>query len=213
MNRQAELPFLAAPINSAFYEAPENKYYPETRRELSFKFTDVFHRLTNPAHFTGCHRERFDEFGNGRGLAGREYVYIYDGLTESPSRTHEVYSSVIRRPKKPIVQPGTIGMQRFGVQNVTPRLMWLYRNGDKHHEGVPFFVRKHIATMEALYQEATKVVVPICGPIRKLYDQNLRQVCHLEDIVDGGKYLCCSGEPPTTADRLERFISNWVLQR
>lgn len=45
----------------------------------------------------GVHRERFDELGNGRGLAGREYLYAHDGMTESPSRTHEVYSSVIRR--------------------------------------------------------------------------------------------------------------------
>lgn len=47
----------------------------------------------------GAHRERFDEFGNGRGLAGREYVYVNDGMTESPSRCHEVFSSAIRRRK------------------------------------------------------------------------------------------------------------------
>lgn len=47
----------------------------------------------------GAHRERFDEFGNGRGLAGREYLYAHDGMTESPSRNHEVYSSVVRRRK------------------------------------------------------------------------------------------------------------------
>lgn len=33
------------------------------------------------------------------------------------------------------------------------------RNGDKHHDGTPFFVRRHIKTMEALHKEITKVAV------------------------------------------------------
>jgi len=205
--------YVPAPLDTAFYNAPENKYYTNARPAAIFPLGNVFQRLTDPAHFTGCHRERFDEFGNGRGLAGREYVFIYDGLTESPSRTHEVYSTVVKKPRQPVVKSGTIGIQRYGVQTISPKLMWLYRNGDKHHDGVPFFVRKHIGTMEALYQEATKAVTPICGPLRKIYDQNLRQVQHLEDIVDGGKYLCCSGEPPTTPDRLYKFMSCWIMQR
>ncbi|KAJ3370055.1 hypothetical protein HDU91_006610 [Kappamyces sp. JEL0680] len=33
---------------------------------------NVFDRLTDTKLYTGTHKERFDEFGNGRGLAGRD---------------------------------------------------------------------------------------------------------------------------------------------
>lgn len=59
--------------------------------------------------------------------------------------------------RKAVVAPGTLGVQRFGIQTVPPRLLWVFRNGDKHYDGTPFFVKSHIKTMEALYQELTKV--------------------------------------------------------
>ncbi|XP_053992704.1 doublecortin domain-containing protein-like isoform X2 [Hylaeus volcanicus] len=176
-----------------------------------FHHRNVWERLTDYQLYTGIHKERFDEFGNGRGLAGREYVYLHDGMTESPSRTHEVFSSSIRYPRQPVVEPGMLGIQRFGVQTITPKLMWLYRNGDKHHAGSPYFLKSHVKTMQFFYQEATKVVEPIAGPVRKIYDQNLNVVSRLEDIIEGGKYLCSSGELPANTNRLEKFLSEWVI--
>ena len=35
-------------------------------------YGNVFDKMTDPALYTGSHRHRFDEFGNGRGAAGRE---------------------------------------------------------------------------------------------------------------------------------------------
>ncbi|KAF8822485.1 hypothetical protein IE077_003671 [Cardiosporidium cionae] len=192
----------------------------------------VFDRLTDTAYFTGVHKERFDEYGNGRGLAGREYLFVHDGLTESPSRTHEVYSSVIKTrthlqnpniiqyvalslyaAKKSVVTPGTLGVQKYGVQIAAPKLMWLFRNGDKYHNGVPFFLRAHIQTLNALYYEISKKITPINGSIRKLYDQNLKQISRLEEIVDGAKYLCSSGEPPAPLAKMEKFLNPWVIQK
>ncbi|KAF8822549.1 hypothetical protein IE077_003509 [Cardiosporidium cionae] len=173
----------------------------------------VFERLTDTAYFTGAHKERFDEYGNGRGLAGREYLFVHDGLTESSSRTHEVYSSVIKTPKKSVVTPGTLGVQKFGVQIAAPKLMWLFRNGDKHHDGVPFFLRAHIQTLNALYYEISKKITPINGSIRKLYDQSLKPISRLAEIVDGAKYLCSSGEPPAPLAKMEKFLNPWVIQK
>ncbi|CDJ40474.1 hypothetical protein, conserved [Eimeria tenella] len=214
-------PTVVVPLRTNFYEPWGFSGPPGTPEELRAASADkrpkqyktVFDRLTNSAFYTGVHRERFDELGNGRGLAGREYLYAHDGMTESPSRTHEVYSSVIRRPRKAPVTPGTLGVQRFGLQTSPPRLLWLFRNGDKHHDGTPFFVKSHIRTLEALYQELTKVITPIAGPVRRLYDQNLRLVVDLADLVDGAKYLCTSGEPPACAERLQKFLSEWVVQK
>lgn len=204
-----QAPFLASPLNTQFYHVPENKYVPRARLWLPRQ--SVFERLTNPQYFTGAHRERFDEFGNGRGLAGREYVYVNDGLTESPSRCHEVFSTVVKKPRSPVVEPNSLGIQKFGVQQITPKLLWLYRNGDKHDKGEAFFVRSHVKTLQHLYRDATKVIKPIAGPVRKLYDQELRPIRHLEELIDGAKYLCTSGEGPAPLDRLEKFLSGWVV--
>lgn len=177
------------------------------------KTRDVFERLTDHRFFTGIHRERFDEKGNGRGLAGREYVYIHDGSTESASRVHEVYSTVLRKPYKKNTTAGTLGIQKYGVQISTPKLMWLYRNGDKFHEGTPFYVRPFIKSMDTLFMEMGKDLQLIAGPIRKIYDQNLHPVTRLDEIVDGAKYLCTSGEAPAPANRLGKFMSEWVVQK
>ncbi|GIX64476.1 doublecortin [Babesia caballi] len=174
---------------------------------------DVFERLTDHRFFTGTHRERFDEHGNGRGLAGREDVYIYDGNTESASRVHEVYSTVMRRPHAPVLQKGTLGVQKYGVQVATPKLMWLYRNGDKFDDGTAFYVRPFIKTMDILFLKMADDITLIAGPIRRIYDQNLRLVTSVEEIVDGAKYLCTSGEPPAPPHRLQKFMSEWVVQR
>ncbi|GFE54629.1 doublecortin [Babesia ovis] len=189
--------------------------FPRTHRHEHCQFPkprDVFERLTDHRFFTGAHKERFDENGNGRGLAGREYLYIFDGYTQSTSRPHEVYSSVIRRPHKNVVPYGTLGLQKFGVQIATPKLMWLYRNGDKHHDGIAFYVRPFIKNMDILYQHMSKEMCLIAGPVRRIYDQNLRLVTSLDQIVDGAKYLCTSGEPPAPANRLRKFMDEWVVQ-
>ncbi|XP_026194446.1 uncharacterized protein LOC34617830 [Cyclospora cayetanensis] len=211
-------PTVVVPLRTNFYEpwgfsTPPVEPGARSTDKGPQQYKTVFDRLTDSAFYTGAHRERFDELGNGRGLAGREYLYTHDGMTESPSRTHEVYSSVVRRPRKALVAPGTLGVQRFGLQTSPPRLLWLFRNGDKHHDGTPFFVKAHIKTLEALYQELTKVVTPIAGPVRRLYDQNLRIIGDLADLVDGAKYLCTSGEPPACAERLQKFLSEWVIQK
>uniref|UniRef100_A0A0G4HHD9 Doublecortin domain-containing protein n=1 Tax=Chromera velia CCMP2878 TaxID=1169474 RepID=A0A0G4HHD9_9ALVE len=178
--------------------------------EYGFEEPSVWERLTDPSRYTGVHRERFDEFGRGRGLAGRENVYYFDGMTESPSRCHEIYSTVVTQKRKAAVTPGTLGVQKFGTQAVTPKLIWVYRNGDRSHEGHPVYLRNSIKTMEFLYRECTKVACPFTGPVLKIYDQNLKRVKKLEHFVDGGKYLCCGGELPSL-DKLEKFLSKFVF--
>lgn len=36
---------------------------------------DVTDRLTDTSKYTGAHKERFDESGKGKGIAGRESVH------------------------------------------------------------------------------------------------------------------------------------------
>lgn len=51
------------------------------------------------------------------------------------------------------------------------------------------------------------------GPVRVLYDQGLKQINCVSEIADGAKYLCTSGEQPTSIDKLERFLSYWVVSK
>lgn len=43
---------------------------------------DVTARLTDTAKYTGAHKERFDEEGKGKGIAGREDVAANDGYVQ-----------------------------------------------------------------------------------------------------------------------------------
>lgn len=52
--------------------------------ELVFVFQKAMHgggvdRLTDTSKYTGSHKERFDESGKGKGIAGREEVHDNDG--------------------------------------------------------------------------------------------------------------------------------------
>lgn len=40
---------------------------------------DVVDRMTNSSNYTGTHKERFDESGKGKGIAGREEINGKDG--------------------------------------------------------------------------------------------------------------------------------------
>ncbi|BAM42262.1 tubulin polymerization-promoting protein [Theileria orientalis strain Shintoku] len=130
---------------------------PNAFEASSPKRRDVFERLTDHRFYTGIHRERFDENGRGRGMAGRENLYLFDGSTESFSRVHEVYSSALPRARPPV--SSRVPVRKFGLQVSAPKLMWLYRNGDKHHDGLPFYLRPFIKSMQVLHVEIGKVSV------------------------------------------------------
>eukprot|EP01071_Lankesteria_metandrocarpae_P004228 Lankesteria_metandrocarpae@DN3444_c0_g1_i1.p3 len=134
-------------------------------------------------------------------------------MTESATRSHEVYSTVVRKPRKCVVPLGTLGVQKFGVQAVPPRLVWIYPNNDRHHSGCSFYVKKHFQSLDKVYIECSNALNLPTGPVRRLYDQNLRPVKRLAGLVDGAKYLCTSGEPPASLRRLEKFLSSWVVQK
>lgn len=89
------------------------------------------------------------------------------------------------------------------------RCIWVYRNGDKNHDGCPVYIKSVIKTLPQLLKECTKHAAPFTGCVLKLYDQNLQQVHDLDDFVDGAKYLCCGGESPDL-NRLEKFLSPYI---
>ncbi|KAF7458849.1 doublecortin [Cryptosporidium felis] len=165
--------------------------------------SSVFDRLLDPKLYTGMHKYRFDKDGNGLGKAGREYLFKEDGYTESTKRKHEVVSSPIKRHSYANITNSDF-LQKAKV-------IWLYKNGDKYDKGTIYYVKPYIRNMTQLLNEINRNVRLLGGPVRVLYDQSLKQINGVTEIIDGAKYLCTSGEQPATIERLERFLSYWII--
>jgi hypothetical protein len=172
---------------------------PEAFGEFYFDYLSrpVYDRLSDPAYFGGSSRERFDECGRGRGLAGREYIYFYDGMTESAKRAHEVYSTNVRALRKPKnFGASNFAKKKFGLQMEPVKLIYVYRNGDPFHQGCTFFVKHSIKTMRVLFRELTASLHG-AAPVRELYDQQFQKIHRLSDLKNEGRYVACEGAGPT----------------
>eukprot|EP01137_Pigoraptor_chileana_P006967 Opistho-2@3441 len=174
------------------------------------KGQSVTDRLTDASKFTGAHKERFDESGKGKGLAGREELVNVDGSTSSAARDHTVKSSTAAAAEKKPVVSGNLGKEKFGTQADKPISITLFRNGDKNHAGEKIVPAKFkmFRTMDQLHKEATDIVKLVTGPVRKIYKADCKtQITALDQFENGGKYLCCSGEAPAPADKLPAALT------
>lgn len=161
------------------------------------KVNDIVSRLTDTKLYTGAHKARFDDEGKGRGLAGRVNIVEFKGNTN----TAVVEKTAVDKSKKPVVSV-TLGKEKFGTQAAKAPVVLLFRNGDKHHKGETYTV-KQVKTLEQLYDKASNLVKLPTGAVRKIYKAPGKiSVKAVEDLVDGGKYLCCGGEKPAPPDQL-----------
>jgi hypothetical protein len=74
------------------FNAPNRSFFASL--QTSTKAASTVERLTDVSKYTGAHKQRFDETGKGRGIAGRKdvpdasgYVHGY-GNKDSYSKTH-----------------------------------------------------------------------------------------------------------------------------
>ncbi|KAK2198238.1 bifunctional Doublecortin domain superfamily/Doublecortin domain [Babesia duncani] len=156
----------------------------------------------------------YQQVQSGDACGNFETRDVFERLTDA-----NFYTGIHRHPK-PLgkidkrfkLSPGTLGVQRFGVQITPPKLMWIYRNGDKFHKGTAMYLKPCIRSMSQVYQIASKTLELYAGPVRRIYDQELNVVRNIREIVNGGKYLLTSGEGPANLDRLGNFLSEWVIQ-
>ena len=105
--------------------------------------------------------------------------------------------------KRPVVGGSPLGGQKFGTQAHKTPVILLYRNGDKHHKGESFTV-KGVVSLEQLLEKATSAVKLPTGAVRKIYSKAGGKVSlkSLEELEDGGKYLCVGGEKIAEDDKL-----------
>jgi len=71
-------------------------------------------------------------------------------------------------------------------------------------------VRPHVQSLDLLYREASAEIRLLTGPVKRLYDQHLEAIRDIDDLTDGGKYLCCAGEQPCM-EKLDHFLSDYVV--
>ena len=176
------------------------KSSPLSSPKASPNHRNIVDRLTDPALYTGSHVHRFDSDGKGRGIVGRSNVVEFKGMTNT-KETVEV-KHVERRP----VVSKPIGAEKFGTQAAKAIAITMFRNGDKHHVGESYTVSK-LKSIDQLYDKASSLVRLPTGAVRKLYAVGSRTpIKSLDDLVDGGSYLCVGGEKIADDDKLPQIF-------
>ncbi|VUZ96467.1 apicortin, putative [Plasmodium vivax] len=199
-----------------FAQSAEKVNFPlevGTPKEKQRRHRNVFDRLTDANFYTGMHKQKFDTLRSRAASEGTSQKCKLNNLLTRGGNPAEQPPRGIFQKKgktgKPCVVP--LGVQKYGIQIARPKNIWLFRNGDEHHNGLLFLVKPHVHNWTWLLSEITKVLGPTIGPVRTIYNANFRQVHTVEALNDGEKYLCTSGEPPARVDRLSRFLSRWVM--
>ncbi|KAJ3162739.1 hypothetical protein HDU86_003712 [Geranomyces michiganensis] len=158
---------------------------------LSPRAADVTARLTDTRAYTGTHKQRFDEEGHGRGMAGRKDLVEYDGSTTSAHRQHSPYGSDVdlnarHEHEKPIVR----SKSRETDVGVTAKKVTLFEYAEKHSTGENLVLNRSFPNMEKLREHAAGLLP--AGIPKIIVDQNLREVSDLDQLENGGKYLVLS---------------------
>ncbi|SPJ09023.1 apicortin, putative [Plasmodium sp. DRC-Itaito] len=147
--------------------------------------TNVFERLNDKQFYTGVQKNKFIELlKNNKNKSS----YCYNNI--------KVFPTMVKKPYNYVVTPGTLGIQKYGIQTGRTKTIYLFNNEKKYDKGVCFLVKSYIKNIKSLCYEITKILQPSIGPTRKIYDQNFSLVRNVNDLINGGKYLYTSGAPP-----------------
>lgn len=86
---------------------------------------------------------------------------------------------------------------KFGTQVEKGRRIKVFANGEPLHTGREVLVNKtRFRTFEQLKLELSKVLGTGAKPVKHVFSsQGLSEVTSLEEIADGGRYVCCGVEP------------------
>ncbi|KAJ3049686.1 hypothetical protein HK097_009351 [Rhizophlyctis rosea] len=150
---------------------------------------DVTTRLTDTSGYTGTHKQRFTESGQGKGIHGREDRIIFDGNTSSASRDHSVKKSTdsLSSSKPSLSTSKSLLTSMSDLSTPAPKIT-LFQYADKNHQGDRLVLSKQkFPTFKQLQDYTTKFLPS--GKPKIILDEDGTEVKSLDDIVDGGKYL------------------------
>eukprot|EP01027_Heterolobosea_sp_BB2_P006914 GEZU01010355.1.p1 GENE.GEZU01010355.1~~GEZU01010355.1.p1 ORF type:complete len:271 (+),score=62.54 GEZU01010355.1:168-980(+) len=99
-------------------------------------------------------------------------------------------------------------VEKYGAQIEKARVIFVFRNGDRHHKGEKIVVNtKRIPTLEHLKDAMTECVRLVSGTVRQVYSaKDFKPVRSLDEIEDGAKYIACGSEP-LNKDQLPKLIA------
>ncbi|KAJ3294414.1 hypothetical protein HK104_003589 [Borealophlyctis nickersoniae] len=165
---------------------PANKSASRSSLEdLAPKAASVTERLTDPAGYTGTHKQRFDEEGHGRGLIGRHDVVRFDGSTNSAHRDHTVRSDDELHPKIEHSNPLQKSSSQASLEKA--KRIKLYEYAEKFHQGEDIVLNKSYPSIDSLKEHAAWLIPS--GKPKVILDSSLHEVRSIDDMDDGAKYL------------------------
>ncbi|EGG23387.1 doublecortin domain-containing protein [Cavenderia fasciculata] len=163
--------------------------------------------LVDGENYIVCAAEKLDEsivakglvglFGGGASKGGEQASTSSAPSGHEETSTSSTAPPAAASPKKAPVSSVTSppsGPKRFESFEKS-KVIWAFRNTDDNHKGERITVHpSKYKTYDQLKEELSKQVRLVNGAVRKVYNRQGVLVKGLEDIEDGGNYLCCAGE-------------------
>ncbi len=128
-----------------------------------------------------------------------------DTSADEPKQVTTTKPAVPTNTKPAPVKKQTKQPEKFGIQTEKGKVIWAFRNGDKHHEGAKITVhptkfktydqvsRTDYQLNVKLKEFMSKEVQLPTGAVNKVYTPEGKLLKGLEDFQDGGKYICTAG--------------------
>jgi uncharacterized protein YxeA len=114
--------------------------------------------------------------------------------------------------KKPTVEKKWTG-EAFGTQASTSSVIYVFRNGEKHHKGAKITLNpKTIKTIDQLKEKCSAEVALSTGPVRKILTLSGKAITTLEEFQNGENYIAVGGEGKIDSTNSNiTFTSNNIL--
>jgi len=84
-------------------------------------------------------------------------------------------------------------IEKFGVQTEKAKVIFVFRNGDKHHKGAKITLRARVTFDQLLQDLSSQVGVPT-GAVRQIFTADGKPIKTIPEFEDRGKYVCAGAE-------------------
>lgn len=149
--------------------------------------------------------------------AKKEQAESGNSTSESNTTEKEPVEQTKEETEEPESSSETKKNEKFGVQTEKGKVIKVYRNGDKHHEGDRFVVhQRKYKTLDQLHADITTKVGIVTGPVRKLVylkkDGTFKTINSFDDIKDKSRVLACGPGAPKVdmGKKFFAFFSNFI---
>jgi len=85
--------------------------------------------------------------------------------------------------------------KKFGTQTEKGRVIYVFRNADKHHKGVKLVIHPtKFKTLPQVKDSLSKLVGLPTGSVRQIFTPEGQSIKSIDDFEDEGKYIACGAE-------------------